>query len=267
MTFLRACLAVIPVAILACDLPPKDIGDETETQGSSEGGGVCVDGDVMPADDGCNTCECLDGQWACTLLGCGDEAPPVCEDGAQMPAPDGCNDCTCIEGAWACTEIACPDDAGPACEDGDTMPAPDGCNTCSCDGGQWACTAIGCEPPAWFGDEILLCDPGAPTDQVFIDAVVLENDSMNVTVSYGGGCEQHDFGLCWDGIFAESSPVQIGAFISHEDHGDPCEAAPTEELSFDLVPLRQTWQEAYLTESGTIEIHLDGWDESILYSF
>ncbi len=273
MTFLRACLAVIPFATLACDLRPKDIGNESESNGGSasgseSGGGACVDGDTKPADDGCNTCGCIDGEWACTAIGCsGDDGPaPVCEDGQQMPAPDGCNTCECFEGAWACTDMGCSNDDAPVCEDGDLMPAPDGCNTCTCEGGQWGCSEMECGQ-GWFGDEILVCDPGAPQDGQNVNSVTIENDVLLVEVAYGGGCETHEFGLCWDGAFAESDPVQISTFIAHDGHDDPCDAFPSEQLAFDLVPLKTAWQEGYQTESGTIEIHLDGWGESILYSF
>jgi hypothetical protein len=30
----------------------------------------------------------------------------------MMPAPDGCNTCTCTGGSWACTERACPEQRG-----------------------------------------------------------------------------------------------------------------------------------------------------------
>lgn len=30
----------------------------------------CTDGDIRPADDGCNTCECTNGAWACTEIAC-----------------------------------------------------------------------------------------------------------------------------------------------------------------------------------------------------
>ena len=31
------------------------------------------EGDKLPAADGCNTCECTDGDWACTAMGCDDD--------------------------------------------------------------------------------------------------------------------------------------------------------------------------------------------------
>lgn len=79
-------------------------------------------GDSFPADDGCNTCGCMeDGSVACTKIGC---APQGCHyfgqdyaPGESFPHHDGCNTCTCTaEGLIGCTKIACtlcPDGAEP----------------------------------------------------------------------------------------------------------------------------------------------------------
>ena len=66
----------------------------------------CVPGEMIPAEDGCNTCTCLeDGTQACTEIACA----PTCVPGETFAVD--CNTCTCLEdGTQACTEIAC----GPA---------------------------------------------------------------------------------------------------------------------------------------------------------
>jgi hypothetical protein len=100
--------ALVGLTLSACDFGPKMIGNETE------GPMDCQDGDSKPADDGCNTCTCSDGEWACTEKACeGQSSGPVaCQDGEMMPAPDGCNTCTCFGGEWACTAIGCPATTG-----------------------------------------------------------------------------------------------------------------------------------------------------------
>jgi len=32
----------------------------------------------------------------------------LCQNGATAPAADGCNTCSCANGVWACTEKLCP---------------------------------------------------------------------------------------------------------------------------------------------------------------
>lgn len=204
MTSSRAWLVVLPLLVLACDLPPKDIGDESESNGGSGSGSDGGDSD-----------------------GSGTDGTPACNDGDTMLAPDGCNTCTCTDGAFACTELGCT---------------------------------------GWFGDEILICPDGAPQDPFDFVTTVIALDKLIVNLGYGGGCETHEFGLCWDGSFAESSPVQIQVFISHESNDDTCEAYINDQLAFDLTPLADAWHEAYGPGSGEIEINVAGLS-SHLYEF
>jgi hypothetical protein len=100
--------ALVGLTLSACDFGPKMIGDETQ------GALNCEDGETKPAEDGCNTCSCADGEWACTEKACEGQssAPAECNDGDMMPAPDGCNSCSCFEGNWACTQIGCDPTTG-----------------------------------------------------------------------------------------------------------------------------------------------------------
>ena len=110
----------------------------------------CLDGSERDDVDGCNTCTCTGGSWACTEMFCGPPTRPpgrgsVCRDGQTRPAGDGCNTCGCANGQWGgCTELACgnrPPVRG--CQDGATQ-SLDGCNTCTCRGGNWSCTEMFC---------------------------------------------------------------------------------------------------------------------------
>ncbi|MEM6293261.1 MAG: hypothetical protein AAGA54_18460 [Myxococcota bacterium] len=286
----------------ACDLPDKDIGDESETAAADSGtpGDACEPGETVPAADGCNTCTCDDdGALACTEIAC----EPDCEPGTTVPAGDGCNTCLCNEdGSLSCTEIGC--DPG-SCEDGDEMPAGDGCNTCTCDGGDWICTTIGCAPgdcePGTTVDAPdgcntceclddgtlacteIACEPGGddpfddgglavcgadvPFDPVWIESATLEGDLLTVGLSYSGGCEEHLLGGCWDLSFNESEPVQTSITIAHDSMGDLCEAAPFEEVVIDLTLLREQYAEAYGSETGTIMLGIAGYEGSIEYTF
>lgn len=260
--------ALAGLSLAACDLPNKDIGKETN---GDDDAGVCEDGDTKPADDGCNTCVCDEnGDWACTEIACADEDTDggddsgMCEPGDGMPAPDGCNTCTCEDdGQWACTEIACDDgdDDGEVCEPDTTMPAPDGCNTCTCnEDGLWECTEIACSM-------LPLCPDDFSTDPFEVTDATIEGDSLAVTVAYSGGCAEHTFALCWDGEWLESNPVQTGLRIAHDDGGDDCDAYPSEEVEFDLLPMQAAYQQAYGDGSATLFINLESFDGDLAYSF
>ena len=128
-------------------------GCECVATGCTYEGMVVPYGALVPASDGCNTCQCSEGgEMLCTEMAC----PDLCEDetgqyafGESWDAADGCNTCICMEGGVAaCTKMACPQ----GCSYGDawygvdeSFPSLDGCNTCWClDDGSVACTEMAC---------------------------------------------------------------------------------------------------------------------------
>lgn len=106
-------------------------GDAAQTSGEATGGaaaGACEEGASRPADDGCNTCTCTDGDWSCTEMGCTADEGKAC--GAR--AGDTCSD----------TEY-CAYQAGQYCGAADAQatckPRPEACTldmnpVCGCDG-------------------------------------------------------------------------------------------------------------------------------------
>lgn len=108
-------------------------------------------GDTFPAEDGCNSCTCMEGgDVVCTALACTCQGEyPDC-----APPPDGCSlDYVCdASGAWSC-QVTC-DECGPpppiSCE-----PLPPGCYYTgpTCVDGSWSCGDVICESG---------CDPDDP---------------------------------------------------------------------------------------------------------
>ncbi|CAG9767356.1 unnamed protein product [Ceutorhynchus assimilis] len=107
----------------------------------------CQEGQTTSFDNGCNTCHCTNGMWACTEKLCltttaTSTTTNTCEDGA-VTSFDGCNKCTCMNGVWGCTKIFCQTTTvKPQCKEGQTT--FDGCNNCFCSNGIWACTLKFC---------------------------------------------------------------------------------------------------------------------------
>lgn len=141
-------------------------------------------------------------------------------------------------------------------------------STCDCpevDG--YACEAGVCtwnyvEPPPSDWSACLAADG----DALSIDGAAVTGDTLSVDVSYGGGCEDHDFSICWpDQSFMESSPVQVGLEIWHDGHDDACDAWISETLTWDLTPLKQSYQAAYGGGSGTMILQVGGF--SVTYAF
>lgn len=106
--------------------------------------------------------------------------------------------------------------------------------------------------------------------------VFIENNLLNLEISYSGGCVSHDFSLIGSGVFAESYPVETSIVLSHEDNNDNCDSIITDTLIFDLTPLKELYTESYSESSGAITIfllgytqlsHIYGWVNLISYEF
>ena len=94
----------------------------------------------------------------------------------------------------------------------------------------------------------------------------ITDDTLSVAVGYSGGCESHEFVLCWpEGAFMESAPVQAGLEIWHNGNNDTCEMYNMEVLSFDLTPLKESYQAGYGTQDGEITIVIGGSSVSYLF--
>jgi hypothetical protein len=88
-------------------------------------------------------------------------------------------------------------------------------------------------------------DTDWPRDAYQLGGVEAPRLALKAMVTYGGGCEQHRMDLVLWGGWMESFPVQINALITHDDGDDPCDAVISEERRFDLLPLREAYEDAY----------------------
>ena len=122
----------------------------------------------------------------------------------------------------------------------------------------------GSDDTAAGSDEVAVCEPDH-NDGYTLNNLAVTGDVLEISVSYGGGCETHGFQLCWDGAFMESNPVQAALALGHDANDDACDAYLTETLSFGLEPLKQAWIDGYGGSTGTIIIDLGS--ESVEYVF
>ena len=104
-------------------------------------------------------------------------------------------------------------------------------------------------------------------DDFALNSASITEDTLEISVSYSGGCKEHKFTLIVSEEFLESFPVQLHASLAHNGMGDSCEAYPTEIYHFDLTPIKTMYQEAYRVEEGTIVLRLKDSPNELAYTF
>lgn len=105
-------------------------------------------------------------------------------------------------------------------------------------------------------------------DPYVVNSAAVEGDRLNLSVSYSGGCRKHVFTLVISKSFRESDPVQLSAVLAHHGNGDPCEAFPTESISFDLGLVRTRYQTFYGSGPGEVVLRITGVSgEDLVYEF
>ena len=93
----------------------------------------------------------------------------------------------------------------------------------------------------------------------------IAGDTLTATVEYSGGCETHEFIACWDTLFLESNPVQVGLVLQDLGPLDPCLAFITETVQIDLSPLADAWVDSYGPPPGEIIVNIDGASDSYVF--
>ena len=89
-------------------------------------------------------------------------------------------------------------------------------------------------------------------DEYVLNSATITDDTLEINVSYSGGCEKHQFTLVSPGEFLESFPVQLRVSLAHNANNDSCEAWLTDDYRFDLNAIKMLYQAAYQQEAGTI---------------
>jgi hypothetical protein len=80
---------------------------------------------------------------------------------------------------------------------------------------------------------------------------------LEVDVTFGGGCGQHDLDAVAYTTWMESDPVEVGVAVTHDPHGDSCEAAVQRTLLFDLEPLKDAYTDAYGTGNADLVLRVE----------
>ena len=93
-----------------------------------------------------------------------------------------------------------------------------------------------------------------------IESAVIEGDTLYTTVSFSGGCGEHEFSLKANGAMMKSLPPKQPLSIIHSSTNDPCRAHIVQEKKFDISSYRGT-------PSGVTVILLENWNQHLSYSY
>ncbi len=102
-------------------------------------------------------------------------------------------------------------------------------------------------------------------DSYKLNDIKIVGDSIKINISYSGGCREHKFRLIAKNYFGDSNSPKAELVLSHNSNMDPCEAYPTEEHTFVLLPLKYEFYKMYGMESGEIRLMLE--EKEVWYRF
>ncbi len=100
-------------------------------------------------------------------------------------------------------------------------------------------------------------------DPYTLGALSIEDKALVAHVQTGGGCERHGFAVCWDGSILDSSPPQVVLGLSHDAHGDHCDALLTWDLHIDLTAVRVTYPTPLILHIAGATGQLEGTDNAV----
>lgn len=106
-----------------------------------------------------------------------------------------------------------------------------------------------------------LGDINQVSDSIRILSATITGNTMNLEVSYSGGCQPHNFQLIGSPMIAKSLPPIRSVVLVHQANNDMCKKQIIETLSFDIREF------AYSQNDSEILLPIKGYDNKILYRF
>lgn len=103
-----------------------------------------------------------------------------------------------------------------------------------------------------------------PEDMASVDIskVEINGDILSITVSYSGGCEEHDFKLYFNGMYMKSLPPKITLMLYHDNKGDSCRSIVEKTLKFDIKGVREKGK-----TTGEIMVKVSGMENVVSYKY
>ena len=84
---------------------------------------------------------------------------------------------------------------------------------------------------------IAACSGPIHSDPYVLGQMSLDVGDLLVQLQTSGGCARHGFAVCWDGLTYDTAPPSIDLAVSHDAHGDTCDALLFHDLRIPLTPV------------------------------
>ncbi|MFQ6616494.1 MAG: hypothetical protein ACE5HZ_06965 [Fidelibacterota bacterium] len=120
--------------------------------------------------------------------------------------------------------------------------------------------------PIIVDDSLYLAAIDKPQAEFSIEKAEIEGDILNLTVSFLGGCKEHEFALIAGTGYEKSNPPRAHVILTHDAREDTCTDKVSESLLFDLSPLKD-FDPSGMGKFGVILIPLEGLAEPLRYEF
>lgn len=80
-------------------------------------------------------------------------------------------------------------------------------------------------------------------DEFYLERVIIEDNILKLNVSYSGGCKKHQFSLIEKKNLQRAKNIyEVHLQLLHNSNKDNCKKIVTEELFFNLLPLKTKLQ-------------------------
>jgi hypothetical protein len=100
-------------------------------------------------------------------------------------------------------------------------------------------------------------------DPLSVNKISVNEEMLQMSLNYGGGCKEHNVTLYAFTIFLKSNPPQAEIFLSHNGNGDSCEAWINRDDAFNLEPLLELCRKQFQHGQILLRIYLPNGVEPI----
>jgi hypothetical protein len=103
-------------------------------------------------------------------------------------------------------------------------------------------------------------------DKARIRSISVQQSILIMDVSFGGGCEEHEFSLYSLPAFSSERMIQADLYLSHNGKGDLCKAMVHKRLIFNLLPLLDACKRQFGRGQVSLRFHEPGYESPELMS-